>query len=298
MEIHFEINNRCMLSCRHCSSMATKFKGEMEYSEKDMLNLLKNLGEEKEVFLTGGEPLLYPHLDSLLDYLYSQLQDLRLGLFTTGIVSTSGKLSSISEEYAHRLFSCGLRVCYLSVYSHLEQEHDLMTRECGSFNMLNSSLKNLQNAGVEIRFNSVVTKRNRTQFNDIIAFAEKNRVTEVRMLKLVGQGRAIDCWDEIGVTGEDYRSTVINALKRDNKTQVTCSGAIDIMPCRRGAEINSCPAGIGGLYVSNNGNIFPCASVKCKEEFNLGNISEDGIVNKINNWRDSCKDSAGRMLCL
>lgn len=294
MEIHFEIENQCLLRCRHCSSMASESKGSMKYSEQDMIRLLKGIDKKKEVFLTGGEPLLYTNLDHLLNVLQTQISNINLGMFTTGIIADVGKAKAISEKYAEKLAECGLKVCYLSVYSHLEQEHDWMTKLQGSYKMLNESIRHLQTAGVEIRFNSVVTKRNMFYFNDIIDFAENIGATEVRILKLIRHGRADNCWEDIGVTGQNYTNVVLNALKRKIKLRITASSAIDILPCRYGCKTQICPAGESLIYVTNNGDIFPCASVKRKAEYKIGNIGEIDIVKK---WHVFQTKLDGEMLC-
>lgn len=294
MEIHFEIENQCLLRCRHCSSMASKSKGKMKYSEQDMIRLLKGIDGEKDVFLTGGEPLLYTNLAGLLNDLQTRVPDINLGMFTTGIILGEGKVRAISEEYAERLAECGLKVCYLSVYSHLEQEHDWMTKLSGSYKMLNDSIRHFQAAGIEIRFNSVVTKRNMSYFNDIVEFAEKTGAAEVRILKLIRHGRAEECWEDIGVNEQDYKNVIQNTLKRKNKLHITASGAIDILPCRYGCKLKICPAGIRLLYVTNNGDILPCASVKRKLEYMIGNIVEKDIEKK---WHLFQTESDGKMLC-
>ena len=294
MEIHFEIDDRCMLRCRHCSSMASEFGNTMKYSEQYMIRLLKNIKERKEVFLTGGEPLLYENLESLLKHLQTEIEDIRLGLFTTGIiVNKTGNISAISKKYASTLSKCGLEVCYLSVYSHIEAEHDWMTRSLGSFRMLNESITNLQEMGIEIRFNSVVTKRNIRFFEGIIKMAEVRNVTEVRILKLIKQGRAVNCWEEIGITEEQYRRVILDVMHKKEKIRITASGVVDILPCRENCY-NQCPAGNGLIYVTNVGEIFPCASVKRKEEYRIANIKELGIEKK---REEFLKKLSGKMLC-
>lgn len=294
MEIHFEIDDKCMLRCKHCSSMASEFGNIKKYSEQDMIRLLKNIKERKEVFLTGGEPLLYENLENLLKHLQTEIEDIRLGLFTTGIiVNKTGNISAISKEYASILAKCGLEVCYLSVYSHIEAEHDWMTRSLGSFRMLNESITNLQEMGIEIRFNSVMTKRNMRSFEGIIKMAEIYNVTEVRILKLIKQGRAVDCWNEIGITEEQYRKAILDIIHKKEKIRITASGVVDILPCREHCY-NQCPAGKGLIYVTNEGEIFPCASVKRKKEYRIANIKELGIEKK---REEFLKKLSGKMLC-
>lgn len=294
MEIHFEIGNQCLLKCRHCSSLASEAGEKMKYSEQDIVNFLKSIEGKKEVFLTGGEPLLYPNLAKLLENLQVQIPDLELGLFTTGILKRNEEEMSISEKYAKELAKCGLKVCYLSVYSNEEQEHDWMTRLQGSFEMLNKSIKYLQSAGIEIRFNSVVTAKNMQFFEKLIKYAESMGVSEVRILKLIRHGRAADCWEELGITEEQYRIVVLNAIKRENKLRITASGAIDILPCRYNYNVFTCPAGKQLIYVTNEGEVFPCASVKRKEKYRIGNIADADINKK---WYLFQRKLNGEVLC-
>lgn len=294
MEIHFEIGDKCMLKCRHCSSMASEAGAIMKYSEQDMIRLLKSINASKEVFLTGGEPLLYENLEVLLEHLQQEIEDIKLGLFTTGIIANKKEgIKAISEEYASILAKCGLKVCYVSVYSHLEKEHDWMTVSPGSFKLLVESIKHLQEAGVEIRFNSVVTKRNMESFGEIIKLAENMDVTEVRMLKLIKQGRAEECWKEIGITESQYRKVILDIMQGQKRVHITASGAVDILPCRQ-TSCAECPAGKGLIYVTNEGDIYPCASVKRKENYRIANITELDIDKKRETF---LKNISGKMLC-
>lgn len=293
MEIHFELMDRCLLKCKHCSSMASILGREKKYSEQDMFSLLEKINGKKEVFLTGGEPLLYIELEKMLKSI-RQIPDTQLGLFTTGILMDVGGAAPISEVYAKKLYECGLEICYLSVYSYLEEEHDWMTGLHGSFKMLNESIKHLQKAGIEVRCNSVATKKNYLLFEKLIEFAESSGVTEVRILKLIRQGRAKECWQDIGVTEEEYRNIVLNAVKRDNKLRITASGAIDILPCRVNNNISMCPAGVGVVYVTYEGNVFPCASVKTKEKYKIGNITDADIISKLYTFQKAIN---GETLC-
>lgn len=294
MEIHFEIGDRCMLKCRHCSSMASETGNIMKYSEQDMARLLKSINGPKEVFLTGGEPLLYENLKVLLKYLQEETEDIKLGLFTTGIIANKTEdIKAISREYASILAKCGLSMCYVSLYSHLEKEHDWMTLSPGSFRLLMESVKHLQEAGIEVRFNSVVTRKNMQAFEEIIKLAETMDVTEVRMLKLIKQGRARDCWEEIGITESQYRNVISDVVQRKNRIRITASGAIDILPCRQ-TRCKQCPAGKGLIYVTNNGDIYPCASVKSKKQYRLANITALHMDMK---QQLPLKYTSGKMLC-
>lgn len=96
MEIHFEIENRCLLKCIHCSSFATNEGMPLQYAEDDIIRFLDSFDEPAEIFLTGGEPLLYPDISSLIHRIQSETKDISIGMFTTGITESKGKAANIS----------------------------------------------------------------------------------------------------------------------------------------------------------------------------------------------------------
>lgn len=199
------------------------------------------------------------------------------------------KAHAISMEYAKILSDCGLRVCYLSLYGYREQEHDWMTRLPGSFKMLNESVNHLRTAGIEIRFNCVVTRKNYLFFDKIIEFAKSVGATEVRILKLIQHGRACEHWEELGITNEEYRAIVLNSVEKEKEIRITASGVIDILPCRYLYNVTSCPAGNQLLYITNSGNIFPCASVKHNNDYLIGNINDADIHERWNCYKEKVR---------
>lgn len=295
MEIHFEIENNCLLECRHCSSRASRRGEEMKYSIEDIIAFLSNIKENKEVFLTGGEPLLYPNIDILLHRLNTEIPNITIGMFTTGIVQEEMGMESVSESRAHQLARNGLKVCYLSVYSHLREEHDWMTNYQHSFEKTKLSCMHLRQAGIKIRFNTVITARNQGALLELINMAEVWGVEEVRLLKLIRHGRACDDWDKIGITEKEYEQIVCGVLDNDYSLRITVSGAVCDTPCRFLYKELTCPAGRELWYVTYWGDIYPCASVKNQANYRVGNISESNIYEKCEMFRN---DMEGYKLCL
>ncbi len=293
MEIHFEIENKCLLGCRHCSSRASCDGKTMDYSVGDMVSFLRKNKGRKDVFLTGGEPLLHSGIESLLEYLNTEAGDIVLGMFTTGIRGNGTQKEAVSEEYAKQLAGHGLKVCYLSVYSSRKEEHDWMTNFKGSFDMTESAVRNMKKAGMDVRFNSVVTAQNADKITDLIQMGKDWGISEIRLLKLISQGRAENCWSEIGITEERYRTTIRNILERDNPVRITASGAVDILPCRVSGTKYVCPAGCQLWYVTCQGDVYPCASVKNQMDYRIGNVKEDIWEN----CEKFCRRSNGKILC-
>lgn len=273
MEIHFEIENKCLLACRHCSSGASLEGIEFDYPIKQMNDFLSAISGEKLVFFTGGEPLLNRNFEELLLSI-NKVDDTSIGIFTSGVVDVNGKMQAVSKVQAERLARFGLKICYFSIYSHDSKIHDQMTQTQGSYSISRESIENLWDAGIEIRFNTVVTKINKECIEKIIQLACSWGAAEVRLLKLIEHGRACFCWNEIGIDENEYRNVVKDIINKKHAIRITASGVTDIIACRPVENAAACQAGSRLLYVTYSGNIYPCASVKNNDSFCIGNIRD------------------------
>lgn len=277
MEIHFEIENKCLLQCRHCSSFATDAGKRMEYTVQDMIRFLQIFAEPKHIFLTGGEPLLHTGLDEMLLAVGQEVPDCSFGMFTTGIMEKAGAFSSVSAKRIERLAELGLKVCYFSVYAADAKEHDRMTGIAGSFALTLQSIREMVRQGGESRINLVVTRKNREEISTIIDMAVSLGCREVRLLKLVNHGRARNCWHELGLSEEEYRQTVRQQLA-NHRIRITASGCTDMIPCRPFEDAAGCQAGSRLAYVTYEGNVFPCASAKNNPSCKIGHLEETLVL--------------------
>lgn len=274
MEVHFEIENSCLLHCRHCSSWATEEGKNKKYEMQHMDDFLQLFPEKNTVFLTGGEPLLHKEVDEILRFLKRNDKEVSIGVFTTGITKRNGKLCGISQEQAFRLADWGLNLSYFSIYSDCAEEHDWMTGVAGSFNMTVQSIQRFVEQGIEVRINLVVTKRNVKKLGQIIKMASALGCTEVRLLKLVNHGRAEGCWADIGLTVQEYKECVRKFACISDGIRITASSSIEILPCRPMEHAQGCQAGSNLAYVTYEGAVFPCASVKNNVKYKIGSIWE------------------------
>lgn len=280
MEIHFEIENKCLLRCRHCSSYATDCGKTMRYTIKDMIEFLNIFSGRKDIFLTGGEPLLYEQIQTVISELANELQNVSIGAFTTGIIERHGQLCSISKEQAHNLAELGLKMCYFSLYSADADEHDWMTGIDGSYDLTLESIARLIEQNIEGRINLVVTKSNREKVDDIIELAASIGCTEVRLLKLIKHGKAANCWSDIGLTDFEYCGKVKDVVGKYRNIEITAAGCVDILPCRPFKDALGCQAGSQLAYVTYEGDVFPCASVKNNPHHQIGKLGEIETLQK------------------
>lgn len=301
MEIHFEIENRCLLHCRHCSSYSSREMNNMGYEVSDMTNLIKNFRNPIDIYLTGGEPLLNENLVSIMKEIIRVNSNHRIGLFTTGIRhDENGRLCAITEEYARELKDAGVTNCYLSIYSHKREEHEMITCLDSSFELTHEAASNLIKAGIIVNANVVVTKKNISNLEKIITRLQEEGFSQIRFLKLVNHGLASLNWDEFGVLEEEY----INAIKRifekrsDYSVDITISGFPQLVKCRPFKEAIKCQAGTKLLYVTFGGDVFPCACVKNNDKLFISKVSEYSVVmnflEKQSEYNEHCLSCRGK----
>jgi molybdenum cofactor biosynthesis enzyme MoaA len=112
-------NNTCNLSCRICSpsfsSTWTKLVGDLEFERFDVWPMLENIteGDLKEIYFTGGEPMLNPDHWKLLDRLiangHSQNINLRYNTNLSTSVYQGRSVTDLWKKFKH-----------ISIYASLE----------------------------------------------------------------------------------------------------------------------------------------------------------------------------------
>lgn len=140
----------------------------------------------------------------------------------------------------------------------------------------------------------MVSKKNKNTLGEIVDMAADWGIKEVRLLKLIKHGRANACWDEIGISEEEYRRCVCDVVRRKNAVHVSASGVVDLIPCRWPCEREVCPAGKHLLYITYHGDIYPCASVKNNSAYRIGNIKNADVWEK---YRLFCEKRKDDILC-
>lgn len=121
-------------------------------------------------------------------------------------------------------------------------------------------------------------------------------MSEVRILRLVKCGSALKNWGDIGVEYSKQDKAIQKVIDDLNKyrVKITISGFPECIPCRPFDGAYKCQAGTNVLYVTYNGQVYPCACITSNECFKIGHISE---IDKIRQFRFGLKNNYNE-LCL
>jgi MoaA/NifB/PqqE/SkfB family radical SAM enzyme len=204
-KLTLELTSRCPNRCIHCSTESSPISQETIPISvaKSIVRQAASLGARK-IILSGGEPLVYPHLEELLSTISEY--GLFVVVYTSGsILSRDGRPTAPSQTFLESIEKLGVRRFNLSLHSHRERYHDWFMATKGSYARATNFLERVRVLGIETHTHCVVTRGN---INDLLPLAEmlpQYGVPVLRLLRLVPQGRARKRFVELEPTPEDWQ---------------------------------------------------------------------------------------------
>jgi SynChlorMet cassette radical SAM/SPASM protein ScmF len=173
--IYFYLTEGCNLRCRHCW-IEPKFQGgRKEYPALDVHLFRSILSQGKplglsSVKLTGGEPLLHPQIDEIIDIVGEE--KLRLTIETNGVLC--------SADLARRIAACGDPFVSVSLDGADAQTHEWVRGVKGSFDDAIRGVRNLVAAGIRPQVIMSIMRRNREQMEALVRLAETIGASSVK----------------------------------------------------------------------------------------------------------------------
>ena len=175
-QIYFYMTEGCNLKCRHCW-IEPKFQasGNNKWPsiEFDLFKDICYQGRElgmNSVKLTGGEPLINPDIDKILDFIYEE--KFRLTIETNGI--------ELTPEICEKIARCEGTFISISLDGSTAEEHEWVRGVPGCFEAALQGARNLVAVGIRPQFIMSIMKRNAHQIEDIIELARKENAESVK----------------------------------------------------------------------------------------------------------------------
>lgn len=296
-EIQIESEYRCILNCRHCSAASMRRSSGIGYSDAELLDFLKIFTKDVHIYLTGGEPLLRNDICHLLDLIKSVNERISIGVFSSGVINKNGEIGPVGIEYAQELRNHGIYDSYISLYHEDPYWHDYITNAPGSHSTTMNTIRNFLSVHIKVRIHLVINRHNINNLLKTIEEIERVGVEEIRLLRMVKSGNAIENWDEIGISYELQNEVLMEIISKmnDRKCKITISGFPEYYPCRPQHGAKKCQAGINILYINSHGEVYPCACTNSIKQHMIGTLSRsDGIID----YLDRNEDIQYREKCL
>ncbi len=261
------------------------------------------------VKLTGGEPLLHPHIRELLAIV--RREDLGLTVESNGVLCT--------PELAEDLKSCKNTFISVSLDGANAETHEWMRGVDGSFEAALQGIRNLVSVGFRPQVIMSIVRRNRDQMEAVVRLAESLGAGSVKFNlvqptargeKMHEQGEALTI-DELVDLGAWVESTLSSATKLT--LFYSHPAAFKPMSKMFGNQQGCGVCGILGILgVLANGSYALCGIGETVPELVFGHAAKDRLEDV---WRDSsvlnelrkglphqfegiCKDCLMKAMCL
>ena len=283
--LKISVTYNCNLNCRFCQQQMEK-KASIAWEDfKKTIEEVTAKNKLRLVILTGGEPLVWPHLNDAIK-LCKERGVKEIGLFTNGVL--------LDEDKIKELKAIGVDWIRISIYGSTAEINDgfLPNPDTKSFDLIIRAIKNLKKFGFRRKVRVTIMKPNLNDVENII-----NKMYELEVEELDFRAfsptniKEID--DSYALTNDDFKKIIPRVLalkeKYKDKMRIKClPGCYEFlfgkeMPAA--SSIPHCTCGKTYLGVTAEGKIRECFGVHTS----LGHINKDD-VNEIWEKSDTLKN--------
>lgn len=282
--IFWELTEGCNLKCVHCRATAQPERNTQELSTEECFRIIDELVTFSNpiVILTGGEPLYRPDFFEIAKY--GTDKGLRIAMASNGTM--------INKEIAQKIKDVGVQRVSISFDGSNAKTHDDFRGIPGSFDEALQGVRNLREIGVEVQFNTTITKHNVHEIEEIMDFTVREGAVALHTFMLVPVGCGVEISDNAMLPSDEYER-VLEWFYDQSKVvpielKATCAPhyfrimrqkakeeGIQITPNTHGmaAMTKGCLAGTGVCFLSHKGRVQPCGYLPVQ----AGNVNEQNI---------------------
>lgn len=241
-----DLTYRCNERCVHCY-LDHEDHGELTTAE--VLDLLDQLAHAGVFFLTlsGGEIFMRKDFFQILAHARRLLFCVKLK--TNAVM--------VRRRQAQRIAELGVESVQISVYSHLPQVHDEITKVAGSFERTLEGARLLRAQGVKVSFANVLMKQNANDYPQVRALAQSLGIEfkiDPTVTPMMDGDRAI--------LGLNIDAAALDHVMHDaslvGDAGDFCAPPSGPMDAEAALETLPCSAGHTACYISPYGEVYPC----------------------------------------
>lgn len=266
LSVQLDLTYRCNERCIHCY-LDHDDHGEMTTAE--IKNLLDQMADAGVFYLTisGGEILMRRDFFEILEY--ARARTFCVKLKTNGIL--------IRKQEADRIKALGVESVQISIYSHIPEVHDAITKFPGSLTQSIEAIRRLRAHGIHVIMANVLMIQNASDYKGVQALAAElgaQFIIDPTITPMMDGDRSIL---NLNVDEAALREVFRNGALVGNVEEFCAppqgpdQDALDMLPCS---------AGHTACYVSPYGDVYPCVQFPLPS----GNVRRMKFVDI---WRDS-----------
>lgn len=251
-EVHWEITNKCNLSCKHCLPMSGPARSNELTTEKAMtaLEMFQAAGVSRVCF-TGGEPFSRNDFSSILE--------MTVALGMRAAVITNATL--LQESTLETIKKLGIEMG-ISLDGADDATNDGI-RGQGIFKQVVEALKQCQSASIPTTLYVAVTMANVSQLDALAKLAREYGCRCVHFNEITISGRAHSFSDELALPENQRRCL----------PEIVARVASDIFGEQVSAIDERCWVDSATLYMTADGNLYVCSEIfHRRPDLAIGNI--------------------------
>ncbi|MEM0000507.1 MAG: radical SAM protein [Desulfurococcaceae archaeon] len=258
----------CNLDCLHCYTYRFRKQRELLLDEK--MELARDIGETgvKYVNLTGGEPLIHPHLPRLLEILHEY--DVEKSVVTNA--------TAIRESVLDVLYRTETYV-FVTIEGPREV-HDKV-RGKGSYNLATRGVELVRKKLNSLSIVSTVNKINYERVSDVVDYAASIDAEELALLPVMPSGRALE--SGIYVSAEEYFKAIGNVWERAREygleISAWCTPWVPLL--KKDIHFWFCRE-MKGMDVDPSGDVLLCDIL----DFKITSVKEKGVARAFEEFRN------------
>ncbi|MBW8002855.1 MAG: radical SAM protein [Planctomycetes bacterium] len=288
--LFWESTIKCNLTCAHCRRLESDDAVITDLTTaqaKDMIDQLSELAGSQPfnpvMVFSGGEPLCRDDIFELIGYAKS------LGIVPA--LATNGTL--VDSQMAEKIKNSGVVRASVSLDGATSEIHNKLRQLEGSFERAVEGIKQLREKEIQFQINITLTKNNAHQLEDVYELAMSLGAVAVHIFMLVPVGCGQVLAETDMLSPEQYEEKLIEICELDRRSEmqmkVTCGPHYERVlrqkglyqerksggghpggnvPGGHGGVSKGCLAGLGVIFVSHQGDVFPCGYLPV----NCGNI--------------------------
>ena len=251
--VTLEITNSCNLQCKHCCQNAELSKGKLDVSYDSLKAYVDKILilQPETIALTGGEPLLRPDFEKLVEYIREKYSK-KLILMTNGTLVTKAKSQFISQHFDSVEISL----------DGVDEETCSKVRGKGVYDHVIKAIKLLQKAGMNKITISMVETKDNIKFEDSFFALNRKLGTKGILRPLSISGRVNE---NPQIIPDSFNTIKIPSkiIIREDEKKVA----------KKELAYRRCPAGDRSIYLSHKGFMYPCGAF-VEQNYLLGNIND------------------------
>jgi len=247
--------------CRQCSNdSGIPIVEELSFEEvMSLCSQLVAMGLRDFRFY-GGEPFLRKDIAPIAQFLSNQ--SIQIAFYTNGTILNQDILGLLKAVIRPRIF--------VSLDGASSQTHDDIRGLKGSFDIVVRNISSLVSLGYRVDIIMTISRKNYTEVDEVFRLGKSLGVSSIKPDLISRIGRAKIFWDEFSLSPRQM-SEIAKMIFKANTHYFQKKGIR-----------KPCVAGVDEIYISSNGNVFPCALL-LDYEFCAGNIRNNSLADILQN---------------